>query len=328
MLTKCVNCGFYFTAADEFCPGCGLSAAYTLEPTLNINYRRVLIIALSLTVLLAALIFFTSSGTTLPGILLIAALLGTVGSLAVEAGFFNLFSQMKSSAVNPSSLAAKERIIAKRIAELGKRGAAIDEVMRQITETDGRKLQEVRQKLLTARELVADQIARYELQQQKIALVRLQNRVEPYLFGLDRLDETESKKGLAAVEKARQELEQLRRPQSAHLSIDGVDAAVVELPEKASAEKRAFLDQLDETEASCGQLREAILSRQAARALQDISPLEEGLRLDGTKDAGRDAALFTIRATLTDFSDSFDELENEYRRIRAEAETEQKLLAG
>lgn len=37
--------------------------------------------------------------------------------------------------------------------------------------------------------------------------------------------------------------------------------------------------------------------------------------------------VFNIQTTLTDFSESFEELEREYRRLKTEEELEQKLLA-
>lgn len=220
---------------------------------------------------------------------------------------------------NKNNLNSKDKIIENRISELKRRGEKIDSVLDKIKKTDGKSLQEVRQKLLSAREIVISQFARYELQKQKIELVRLQNGVSPYLFGLHRLNEFETENGLVTIENTRHEINKIRQNLTRHDAID--------FPGKALPEKQSFLEHLEETENSCQKLREALLSRQAARALQDISPIEENLKLPGAKEIVRESDVFNIQTTLTDFSESFDELEREYRRIKAEEETGQKLLA-
>lgn len=100
----------------------------------------------------------------------------------------------------------------------------------------------------------------------------------------------------------------------------------IEFPERALPEKESFLTQLAETESSCEKLREALLSRQAVRALQDISPLQENLKLPSAKEIVHAAESFNIQTTLTDFSESFEELEHEYKRLKTEEEIDQKLL--
>ena len=194
----------------------------------------------------------------------------------------------------------------------------IDTVLDKIKDTDGQNLQSVRQKLLSAREIVISQFARYELQKQKIELVRLQNRVSPYLHSLHRLNEFESENGLLTIEKTQTEVNKIKQNLTNYVAI--------EFPERALPEKENFLAQLAETENSCEKLREALLSRQAARALHDISPIEESLKLPSAKEIVHAAETFNIQTTLTDFSESFDELEHEYKRLRAEEEVSQQLL--
>lgn len=68
------------------------------------------------------------------------------------------------------------------------------------------------------------------------------------------------------------------------------------------------------------------MSRQAARALQDIQSIEENLKIPDAKEIVHAAESFNIEVTLTDFSESFAELESEYKRLQAEDEVGQKLL--
>ena len=173
-------------------------------------------------------------------------------------------------------------------------------------------LQQVRQKLLSAREIVIGQFARYELQDKKIELVRLQNKVSPYLFGIHRLNEFEMENGLVTIENTKTEINRIRQNLTRHDAID--------FPPKILPEKESFLSQLDETETSCEKLREVLLSRQAALALRDISPIEETVKFPDSKELMKEADVFNIQTTITDFSESFDELEREYRRLKSEDE--------
>jgi hypothetical protein len=231
---------------------------------------------------------------------------------------FELFYNKKISRKHLSNLTEKQKIIENRANELNSRGQKIDAVLDKIKETDSRRLQDVRARLLSAREVVASQFARYELQKQKIELVRLQNHVSPYLSELHRLNESEMENGLAAIERTTVEINRIRQNLTRYDAID--------FPKKALPEKENFLSQLVETDASCEKLREALLAKQAMHALQGIQPLEEGLNLPNAKDLAHTAETFNIQSTLTDFSESFDELEREYKRLKAEDEASRKLL--
>ena len=66
-------------------------------------------------------------------------------------------------------------------------------------------------------------------------------------------------------------------------------------------------------------LHEAFLGRQAVLALQDINPVEDAVTpvLPPIK-ALKESDVFNIQVAITDFSDSFKELESEYMRVQAE----------
>lgn len=319
MLTRCVNCEFYLRADDLFCLNCGLS-----EPTIELNQSEIVVndmdylyagIAAFTISVLAALIFSIASGLTL----VLIFVLSFIGFMIPIRSYSKGKSRKQISArFNKYGFNEKERIVQKRLSELGKRGQNIDAVLEKIKETDSRNLQDVRIKLLAAREIVTSQFARYELQAEKIELVRLQNGVSPYLFGWHRLNEYETENGLATIENTQQQINKIRQNITSY--------AAIEFPEKTLPEKRNFLSQLAETEKSCEKLREALLSRQAARALQEISPIEESLKLPDERESIHAAETFNIQTTLTDFSESFDELEREYKRLKAEEEIGRKFL--
>jgi hypothetical protein len=215
-------------------------------------------------------------------------------------------------------LEAKEKLIAKRLSELNRRGIKIDGVLDKIKQDDSHQLQQVRQKLFSAREIVIGQIARYELQRKKIHLARLQNEVSPYVNKLHRLNESETDKGLTAIEITKHELEKIQHNLTNYYAI--------EFPKSVQGEKENFLLQIEDTEESCNKIREALLSQQATRALRGISPIEDTLKLPSSKEIAYAVDTFNIQSTLTDFSESFEELENEYRRVQSESEVSQTLL--
>ena len=194
----------------------------------------------------------------------------------------------------------------------------LDSILSQISDNSSQQLKAMHPKLLLAREIVISQFARYELQKQKIELVRLQNGVSPYFFALHQLNEFETANGLVTIENTRTEINKTRQRLTNYVA--------VEFPKQTLQEKENFLEQLSQTDNSCEKLREALLSRQAACALHDISPLQEHLQLPNAEEIVHAAESFNIQTTLTDFSESFEELEHEYKRLRAEEEVSQKLL--
>lgn len=325
MLTKCGYCGFYVQQNDEVCFNCGFLEPANRLISNKFNYKRVIEFSIPLfLIIFFAMFFFTSKetrGQSISIFIFFSVLISVVFAL-----FFNELKESndrrkRTSSENfdyHNSLEFKAAIIQKRIANLKERSNKIDSVSAKINADDGENLQQVRHKLLEARKLVVSQFARYKVQRQKIELVRLQNSVLPYLFSVNSLNESEIEKGLTAIENTKREIYKI------HETLP--DYTIADFTENAVIEKENFVSQLDETENSCEKLREALLSKQAARALQDIAPIEENLQLPNAEDVVHSADTFNLQTTLTDFSESFEELESEYRRVRAESETNRKLL--
>lgn len=334
MLTKCVNCGFYLRQTDEFCLNCGIESPtreYS-QPSPNLfiiaRLTKSKLLFLILSVIICFLLFYLITDgelSSIPYLRSYVAFAIIVFSVAISFLLMFLITKWCDKKAHPKRLknsnnfASRRKTVDKRLSELDKRAKTIDKILAEIGENSSSQFKDMRPKLMAAREVIIGQFARYELQKQKIELVRLQNGVSPYLFGLHRLNEFQTENGLVTIETARAEISQIRQNLTRYDAID--------FPPKALPEKQAFLAQLDETENSCQKLREALLSRQAARALQDISPVEESVRLPISKELAHESDVFNIQTTLTDFSESFDELEREYKRIRAEEETERRLLA-
>lgn len=318
MFTKCVNCGFHISNFEKICPNCGLK-----NPTNT--FRRTTLQFLQTSLLFS--FFFSILITLFASLLLSKPSIAGIFSVSFVVLSFIIYVFIKEKyTVKPqfykspflSELDEKEKIINRRAAELAERGKKIDAVLDKIKDTDSRQLLDVRGKLFAAREIVVSQFARYELQKQKIELVRLQNDVSIYLSGLHRLDDFETENGLLTIETTKTEIERIRQ------NLIRYDA--IEFSERVLPDKENFLSQLAETVKSCDKLREAILSRQAARALQGVSPIEENLKLPVSRDLTHASDTFNIQTTLTDFSESFEELEREYRRLRAESEVSRDIL--
>lgn len=317
MLSKCINCGFYVSSFERRCPNCGLPVSIKKITAGYLQLaRKPAFFAILFTAILSipfTLFLFDYSfdflQLTVCSVVLFLLFFLTIFWISIKR---NGTKSVPKKSFPLSSLTGKQMIVEKRISELSKRIRKIDDILDKINHDDSIHLQQVRQKLLSAREIVIGQFARYELQHQKINLVRLQNSVSPFLFGINRLNETEMNDGITTIETTKSEINRIRQNLTRYDAID--------FPPKVLPEKEAFLTQLDETEMSCEKLREVLLSRQAMLALRDISPVEETVRFPVSKELVRETDVFNIQTAITDFTESFDELENEYRRLKSEKE--------
>lgn len=215
------------------------------------------------------------------------------------------------------NLVSRSKLIDHRLFELQRRIASIDTVLERIGQEDTSQLQATRSKLLSAREIVAVQTSRYRLQEAGIVLVRLQNDLHPYLFGLDDLNEFQTEKGLVAVEQTKTKIERMTRDLGKNKTGE---------PLPLSSERQRFDEQLMQTIESCAKLREGLLGVHAVRAIADIHPGAENLpdRID--IESAHSVDTFNLQATITDFTESFEELEREYNRLKSE-EDNGKLIS-
>jgi hypothetical protein len=315
MLSKCVQCSFYVSQNDEFCPNCGLVSVVD-DPTFwEKNEVTFLFIGLS-TIVISVLLSLVNQHwrDDIIAIIVISFFVSVFIGL-----LYNSDKRDKKEAENEArfyrrSLNHKEITIEKRIEELINRKNKISSVLHQIGSEPSENLQPVRDKLLSAQKILETQSARYKLKTEKIKLVRFQNKVSPYLLNLNDLDEAETNEGIFVSDNTIRELDELS------------ETLTDNFPKKVEAERSNFLKNLDETSQSCEKLWEASLSKQALFALKDVQPTNEIGQILHAEELARATETFNLQAKLTDFSESFDELEAEYKRLTADDEITQNFL--
>jgi hypothetical protein len=315
MLSKCVQCDFYLGKIDEFCPNCGYLIPAE-DPTFWKEHERTFLFIILSTILVSVLLSFVNSHWQDDIIPII------ITAFVVSFAMSWLYNSDKKSKEDSQiterfyrrSLNYKEVTIEKRIEELINRKNKISSVLHHIGSEPSENLQPVRDKLLSAQKILETQSARYKLKTEKIKLVRFQNKVSPYLLNLNDLDEAETNEGIFVSDNTIRELDELFESLSDNL------------PEKVEVERADFLKNLDETSQSCEKLWEALLSKQALFALKDVQPTNEIGQILHAEELAHATETFNLQAKLTDFSESFDELEAEYKRLTADDEITQKFL--
>lgn len=323
MLTKCVKCRFNIRQTDEFCPNCGLQNPSKENPQLS-GYNIPLLMAsiglFSLIIFLIIQSLILSKPMSIESFFIVAVL-SLSFSFIPSAVFYNLVIKKinevkvrKRKVYNANFLIQKENIVSQRIADLVQRGSGINQILEKIGNSQTQNLQEISQKLLSAQEIINNQFVRYELQKRKIELVRMQNKMLPYLENLEKLKDFQTENGILESENIIREIGEINQKLSK------------KFPASFREERQNFLHQLQETSISCGALREVLLSKQALRALQSVQPIETIDNSNHTNEFSHTIETFNIQTTLTDFSESFEQLENEYRRLLADKEVSEKLL--
>lgn len=316
MLSKCGQCEFNIRQTDEFCFNCGNSYLSENIP-FSQKYKAGLIsFLISFSLILIIALFFSKNITIeLVFLIIILSISFTLFiSLTVEPLFRGINDSKSEKKYFQYTLNAKNQTIKKRIEELSTRHQNINKVLEKIGENPSKTLQNVQQKLISAREIVDFQLERYELQKRKIELVKLQNAVVPYLENVQFLDEKQTENGITISEQTKAKLNLLKESFSSNFS------------KQAYNEKESFIKQLKETSDNCEKLREVLLSKEALQAIQSI---EHGEDINFSKQMNEIAHFtetFNIQTTLTDFSESFEQLETEYQRLLADKEITQNLL--
>lgn len=173
----------------------------------------------------------------------------------------------------------------------------------------------LREPLAAALETLRRQHALYSLKLLEVEAARWQNKLAPLIYGLDGLTFEQNENRLKAAESAGREGLALREKAEGLRGLLG-----------GREEFEEFTRKLGETLASCEKIREALVGRQALLVLKGVSPLEDALREQHAAALGPDVIeVFNLQVSLTDFSTSFDELEDEYRRLREEADVGERM---
>lgn len=323
MFSKCIECKFNIRKDDEFCLNCGVQFPFQRNHQFEPNiFNRGLLISL---ILLFGFIFFfifwriqTNHSNWMFIFLSTNSLLFGV----ISGVFFHKLYNFVIGQTNPrqrkifdsNNLIQKDRVISQRISELNKWKGKLQIVLGKIGDNPSKNLQNIQQTLLSAQQLISNQIQGYKLQKNKIQLVRLQNEVLPYLEMVEVLKDYQIENGVVVTEQTMREVAEIGKDLSKNTS------------QSLQNEQQQFLEQLQETSESCEKLREILLSKQALRALQGVQPIEDLNLPIQTNEFSHTIETFNIQATLTDFSESFEQLESEYQRLLADNEVSQKLL--
>lgn len=334
MLTRCVNCSFYIQKDIKFCPNCGLKDPAADLPD-HIHLSRFIthtsqthISKILFGILLAFIFLFVLADFAISDIfflrdyiLAMAFFAGMLLSYFLSPLIKKIYLHNMESRIikTKNNLIEKEKVITTRIAELKSREENIETILRRIGKDASPKLLETKEQLLSARQLIMSQFLRYELQKKKIELVRMQNSVSPFLYQNHHLTFEEVEQGLQSLDLYKDKLWRFRQEYTRHDAYD--------FPDKIKPLKEQFLLQISETDASFEKLRESLLAKQATFAFRDLKPARENL--SGSVDTAeliRESEVFNIQISITDFSDSFEELEREYQRLKAEDEISRNLL--
>lgn len=308
MLSTCWNCRFNLTPVDAFCPNCGNPAGH--NPNF-FNRKRFTIVAAIFAFMIS--IALPLIPQPLPAVIAItlSITMGVAFGIIVEIILDG--SSKEHIATQPNALIAREVTIATRLDELDNRALELDSIAGQIRTSDSQPLIDVREKLLSAQKLVAEQKARYEIQKRKIELVRSQNKLSPFLTEHGAMTAEDLDHGIKLTDRIWSDVNRVKLEVTSPVSSY--------FPVAIEIEKSAFVEQLTQTLDSCGRIRESLITLRAARALSGVSP-----ELKPDVATAKEVSVFNIQTSLTDFSDSFDELEREYNRLLAGQELDQKLL--
>lgn len=324
MITKCVNCEFNVTNREKFCPNCGLVSPQEAAEAVNSDSlfsNLVIVIAGGLALTATFLIMYLrtdgrfDSWKEFPFIFIGSSLVGLLFSMIIATFIARrLAKQQKemrfvNQGANETFQSIQETIEIRKI-ELEERYREVEELLSYPSEN--KRNTEILQR---ARQLLAEQIARYELRDYQLFLIRLQNDLRPIFYETNLQRRT--KEFLELADQAVEELREIRSELTNYYAI--------EFPPSTRAERDNFLSYLDETESSFLKIREALLSRHTADTLQNLSPFGENLMLPDEKVFAHSAETFNLQTSLTDFSRSFNETEREYQRIEAETEISRKL---
>ncbi len=303
MITTCYVCNYFVHKDDPECLNCG-----TVKPTSKVNFKRAFIIFISTLILVFSISIgmFELNGSSLAFAFFMVFFL----TLCLE----GILSSLNK--ITPNSLWSRENVIEQRLEELTVRNMNVNKVLNQINESDSKQLQGVRTKLLSAKEIISNQYERYELQKKKIDLIRVQNNLSPVLFDMQNLNESQIDNGLRALNKAKNQINTLREKVSENIPS--------EFSKQNLPERDGFVEQLDETEVSYTKMRESLISRQATNALRDITSLSE--TSNNTNELAHAVETFNVNAEISTFSESFEELEAEYKRLKSEDGINEKFL--
>lgn len=325
---KCLNCEFNVTQEDERCPNCGvlhpLESLAEERPFNEQEFTEKVVVGILVVAFLIPAIYFGSQAgffgvvcCALPvGIIVAyvgAMVVGAPATLIAEAITNRKVAKRRNEldtrkTPHPESLKYKETLINQRLSELSNREHKLESVLQKAKQISGEQWQQVSKTLEATIETLKKQHARYSAKSVEIEIVRLQNRAAPLIYEADRYSYEQIDSHLVKIGGAQTRANELDRKLQQQKSVLGDVSEVKELSER-----------LSEINESMVKLHDALVSRQAVLALQEVSPLSDAItNVPPPIKAIRESEIFNIHVAITDFSASFKELESEYARVQAE----------
>jgi hypothetical protein len=323
---ECVACRFNVTTRDERCVNCGILRPLESIKVEKEDYSFLIAVVIILSILIPALYFGSQAGgggivcCALPLGVVLAVVLGSISKAvsdavskrSEESGARRLASR---KALYSESLEYKASIIKQRVEELAKREKQLVAVLDRARENTGEKWDQVRTTLEASIQTPKRQRARYSAKALEIDMVRLQNKLAPFIYDTGKLSYEQIDGHLKVVEEAQTKAVGLGKQLNEQRQVLGSVREIEELSQR-----------LAEIQESTGKLRDALVGQQAVLALKDITPLDDALTpILPPMAAIRESEVFNMQVAITDFSASFDELESEYVRVQSEEEVAQKV---
>ena len=334
MFSKCVNCSFYIQTNVEFCPNCGLKnptedlpehiyfSRFITKKSQSIGFKWLLGIFLTFLFLFSFADFSISKVPYLSNfIIFFSFALGMILAFLSPPLIKEIYLKHKRKKIykTKNNLIEKENIINNRIKELSLREGDIESIIERIGNGKSQKLLETKKQLLSAKEIINSQFWRYQLKKKKIEIVRMQNNVSP-IFSKQQLTAEDVKNQLNSLDKHIKKIHQFEK--------EGQNYESSDIPKSVKSELKDFHLELSESESSLEKIREVLLTRQATLAFKEISSNQATLvNSTDLEELFNDSAVFNIQTSITDFSESFEELEREYNNLEIKSDTYKNLLS-
>ena len=341
---ECAGCGFFNSVKEKRCLNCGRSRTFgsaflhrhpvRLEKPKPISgaTRGVLLF----TAVILEMIFFVEfimlpnkgTGGECGGFFLaVFACLATIFLMAngfeeYERSQLENYEREKRELENPKPIKSPENTlkhfeekIDKRLSKLKDRGKKLAATRECAEQNAGDEWRLIVERLQAAQDILREQTGRFHAKLLEIELVRAQNKLVPFAVNFENLTFEEIERGLQMVEKAEEDLKYL---------LPRLDNANAKTPSEAL---EVFRKRLADSALSCEKLRQALSRQQAVAALRGIAPLDDMLAdsIESLRRIAREVETFQAQIAMTNFSASFDELEIEYKRLKDDNETAQKI---
>lgn len=311
---KCSSetCTFFVRSDEEFCPNCGVKYKLFKPRPKALENKGCLS-------LLFALFGLSSVPITVSG--LICGLLWLIGFSipiyllsAIIVGPVIFFI---SYLIDPPKIIEKLEIslidsmekLEERLNQIGVKRQKLNHLIENFDLDDDIREEKIKEKLIIAVKILAEQSSRYQVKIKEIDFLRWQNQIAPIISRI----RSQTYEGAESDLKRISELAETGRSEYDKLT-DWVSTL------EYSATGKDLQQRFGETLDSCVRLRDALLERQAMLAIKDVTPIGEDNKslFIITPELIRKVEAFNAEASLKDFTFSMDELDEQFAKLEIE----------